>query len=317
MADVELISDVCLKIIEPLQNTLKELVNASKEDLRAFLAKIETNFESIADGFKLELESRDTKILNLEEEIVTLKESVENNKNDYKNIIERLDQLENDAAIDVHRTSFAASNLDSLPNTENESVTPEIVNDQDHELLNDDDESIEQKEALDFVCLGDSIVRWLDLDKIKPGSINKKFCLPGAQIEDIRDALLEINDNFEVRNLYLHVGSNEIPQKSPFEVAKELTNLLTEIKVFMPLTKVYVSTILPKIDSSYIDGINQLNFLLCSSCNILGFVLVQHQAFCNRGIINSNLFAYDQIHLNRSGIAQLARDIKALARSFR
>ena len=59
----------------------------------------------------------------------------------------------------------------------------------------------EEKESLDFVCLGDSIVRWLDLDSINPGSNNKLECMRGAKIEDIRGKLIDLNDQFNIKDM--------------------------------------------------------------------------------------------------------------------
>ena len=141
--------------------------------------------------------------------------------------------------------------------------------------------------------------------------------MPGAKIVDVRNALIDLHDKYTIHNLYLQVGSNEIPEKDPYAVAGELSKFLAEIRLYLPHTKLFVSAVLPKIDSSYLPGINDINYLLCSACNYLGIVFVQHQTFCIQGRIRFDMFAFDQIHMNRHGIAQLENDIKALARSFR
>ena len=184
------------------------------------------------------------------------------------------------------------------------------------ELQADEDE--DEKGSIDFLSLGDSLVRWVNVNKINPGSnSNKLVCRPGAKIMDIRACLEELDGHYDIRNLFINVGSNEIPENDPFEVATRLTSLLAEIKVQMPLTKVYVSAILPKLGPEYIPGINDINYLMFNNCKILDVVFVQHPEFCSRGYINFDLLAGDSIHLNRLGIQQFENDIKELVPSFR
>ena len=286
-------------------------------DLRTFLVDLETKFEdkitACLKSFKYEIGVRDSKIATLENEILSLKELHSNDETQYENIIERLNNLENVGTHDKSPVGWSNVNYDNESNNSesNDSESNENEVDEESQI------SVQEWETLDFVCLGDSLIKWLPVEEINPGHSNKKVCLPGAKIANIRDALDELNNDYNIKNLYLQVGSNEIPDKTPFEVARELTAFLTEIKLYMPDTKLYVSTIIPKIDSSYLPGINEINYLLCGSCNTLGIVLIQHQAFGNRGVINHKLYAYDQIHLNRIGIKYLANDIKKLANSFR
>ena len=169
---------------------------------------------------------------------------------------------------------------------------------------------------IDFACVGDSIVRWIDIDSINPGSHNKLVCRPGATIADIRNSLKEMEEDYTVKNLLVHVGCNEIPQVQPFEVARRLSSLLAEIKVYMPFTKVFVSGILPKLGPEFLPGINDVNFMLFNTCQMLGMSFIQHSAFCRRGEINFRLLAGDGIHLNRGGIKQFELEIKELVPSF-
>ena len=157
----------------------------------------------------------------------------------------------------------------------------------------------------------------LDVNRINPGSKNNKLvCKPGATIMDIRSSLKELEGQYEIKKLFLNIGSNEIPQNEPFEVARRLSSLLAEINVHMPFTNVYVSAVLPKLGPMYIPGINDVNYMVCNTCEMLDMVFVSHPAFCRRGIINFDLLAGDSIHLNRRGIRQLENEIKELVPSF-
>ena len=116
-------------------------------------------------------------------------------------IAQRLDQLEGETDINNEESSIAPSYIDTEINSEIGSNSSQSQNGDD-----DEDESLhDQKETLDLLCLGDSIIRWINVDEIKPESNNKNVCLPGAKIVDVRDSLMELNDTYNISNLYLHV----------------------------------------------------------------------------------------------------------------
>ena len=172
------------------------------------------------------------------------------------------------------------------------------------------------KETIDVLYIGDSIIRWLEIEDIHPSHNSKKVCIPGAKICDIRTALQDLLQEYDFKNIYLHVGSNEIPENSPFCVAQDLSMFMAEVRLYLPTTKVFLSAILPKLDDNYLPGINEINNLLCNSCNAFGYVFVQHPSFAKQGRINWSFFAWDSVHLNRRGVHQLTTDIRRLAASF-
>ncbi len=154
------------------------------------------------------------------------------------------------------------------------------------------------------------------LESINPGCHNKLVCRPGGTVSDIRNSIKELEEEFNIKNLLVHVGCNEIPQVAPFEVARRLSSLLAKIKVHLPFTKVFVSRILPKIGFEFIPGINDVNSMLYNTCDMLGMSFLQHQAFCRRGEIDFRLLARDAVHLNRGGIKKFELEIKELVPSF-
>ena len=299
------ISNLCTHMIAPLNEKIEGLVNnlASKSDLQLFILDIESKFEhgikSCFDHFNKELDSRDAKIKTLEVEIENLKLSSIQNATDFNNLTDRVENLEN-RQNDIYESSSVLSHHEDIDESD-----PENESDVDNE-----------SDSLDFLCLGDSLIKWLKIEEINPGSKNLKVCKPGATILDIRDELIELNEIHDIRNIYLTVGCNEIPHKSPVEVATELGNFLSEIRLHMPSTKVYLSAILPKSGDDYLPGINAINYLLCNICNSVGIVFVQHPSFASNGNINWSLYAHDGIHLNTRGVPQLCADIRRLASSF-
>ena len=68
MNEADIISEICLKIVAPLQDKLNIIAGrlASKDDLQILITSIEHKFQneisSCLDNFKNELEIRDNKI---------------------------------------------------------------------------------------------------------------------------------------------------------------------------------------------------------------------------------------------------------------
>ena len=320
--NAEEIASLCTQLIVPLRDKIDGLLDilASKNDLQTFIVDIETkirsDIESSFETFNRELESRDLQIKSLQTEVEKLKLSRIQNASLYEEMKERIENLESRQNYTFDSSAVLSQSAESNISTTDTNSVPD--NDNESNDIEDNDESVQQneKETLDFVCLGDSIVKWLNIDQINPNSKNLKVCKPGAKIGDIRNELIELNERYDISNLYLHIGCNEIPSKRPLDVAIELANLLSEVSSFMPSTKVYLSAILPKTANNYLRGINMINYLICNMCNTLGYVLVQHPSFSSNGCINWDLYAHDGIHLNTRGVSQLASDIRRLASSF-
>ena len=92
----------------------------------------------------------------------------------------------------------------------------------------------DQKPILDLVVCGDSIIRWIDLEKLNPNGNSKLVCLPGAHIRQVREAIIDLHNEFQISQLIVHVGCNLVPDSNPFAIGSELTSLLTEMKLHMP-----------------------------------------------------------------------------------
>ena len=99
--------------------------------------------------------------------------------------------------------------------------------------------------------------------------------------------------------------------------SREMLEFIDDIKLNMPKNNIFVSLVLPKIDSSWLDGINCLNMQIVDASRRRGFNVIQHPYFACRGHINEALLAGNRIHLSRLGIKQLGVDIKYSLRSHR
>ena len=190
----------------------------------------------------------------------------------------------------------------------------ENLSEQIRELENDCVDDIEDensvKQPLDMLILSDSICRHLNVDLINPGGSNKHICRPGAKIDELKDALINFESHYEVGKLVVHVMTNHIPEETPTDIAREMLEFVKDIKLNMPVTKLFVSLVLPKHNPGWLEGINCLNQQIYNASRKMGFDVIQHPNFAGRGCINSDLLARDGIHLSRQGIKQLGVDFK-------
>ena len=172
------------------------------------------------------------------------------------------------------------------------------------------------KAKKDLVIIGDSIVKHINMDLVNPGKDNQLFCFKGGNVKTIRKEIIDIDAKLSIKSLVLHVGSNFIPADSPDLVAAQILDLVKEIQIQMPSTKIYISAILPKINADYNPGINFINSTLYNESLKKGFVFIQHNKFSRNGVIDFRLYvkreveAERPIHLSYGGVARLACDIK-------
>ena len=277
--DVEHLEKLLLPIKDCLKNlaTKQSLLNLpTKADLNSELQQL---FESVTIHVGEELAKRDKKF------------TAELKLRD-----ERIDKLE-------AQIQELCQNNKSAPETEHSRQTTYAP-----ELFSTVENS--QKENVDLCLIGDSIVKHIDLEKINPGSINKKLCTPGGKIENAREQLKSVSLNNNVKKLIFCTGTNHIPQEKPLDVAKKLINLIRDAKHNLPDSQIFVSAILPKYGKSYARGINIINRTLFQASKLYKFDLIFNLQFQVNGAQNDALYGMDELHLNRRGVARLAKNFK-------
>lgn len=274
---------ICKGIIEPLSekylNISEKLCNkiellASKSDIDQLISKLESRFQS-------ELEQRDKRIHELECRIIDLEGQNISTTDKFMEFRSQISLLENNIETQIVERSSTEIALD-----------------------------INTKEELELAVVGDSITKYIQPDTVRPDVATKNVFKRGGHICDAYVQVCELNDQYNVKELILHTGSNHIPEQDPLSVAYELLSAIDRIKQMMPQTKLYVSAILPKHHVSFIPGINIINRHLYNVRNMVGFEFIQHRAFCARGIVNERLYAIDRIHPSYSGSRQLENDFR-------
>ena len=285
--DEETLTRICNSVISPLNNQIEKLSTDFNDKLLDLSKSIEFNVQSIVvnikNEFLAELKKRDEEILKLKSQVSTLNAKVQK-------ICENADQ---------------PTSLDSVILQEKRKLKPIQFK-----------QANENKIEKDLVLIGDSLIKHVNLDLVNPGKNNELCCFRGATVDTIRKEIIDIDAKFSIKTLVLHVGSNCIPSDLPLSVTAQILDLVDQITVQMPNTKLLVSAILPKINAGYNPGINQINTELCNASLTGNFAVVQHKHFSRDGLINFGYYVNREvenekpIHLNYGGVARLGCDIK-------
>ncbi|XP_068734868.1 uncharacterized protein [Montipora capricornis] len=123
----------------------------------------------------------------------------------------------------------------------------------------------------------------------------------GARVEDMEDYLKPLIRK-EPDELILHMGTNNIRDDDPREVAEGIVNVAFQIEQNSPNTNISISSILLRSDKSLNDKINETNKILRSLCKSKGWPFLDHRN------IDISCLNRRGLHLNRKGSNQLTKD---------
>ena len=161
-------------------------------------------------------------------------------------------------------------------------------------------------EPEDSIIVGDSMIRH-QLEEFcgRAPKRRKRYCYPGAKIDDITKALEDITEKEKHDSLYIvHVGTNDVKNTNSEELLEKYKRLIGTLKE--KRSKFMVSSILPRIGAEkqfYNKAFSTNDRLksLCSKENVEFINLWNH--FYDQQI----LFNHDGLHLNPVGSARLGR----------
>ena len=161
-------------------------------------------------------------------------------------------------------------------------------------------------EPEDSIIVGDSMIRH-QLEEFcgRAPKRRKRYCYPGAKIDDITKALEDITAKEKHDSLYIvHVGTNDVKNTNSEELLEKYKRLIGTLKE--KRSKFIVSGFLPRIGAEnkfYNKAFSTNDRLksLCSKENVEFLNLWNH--FNDQWI----LFNHDGLHLNPVGSARLGR----------
>ena len=268
------------KTIEELTNAIKLL--PTKDDIHEVYTKLK-------DLFFYELGLRDQKIADLEDTVNALKDQ---NKRAAELNAVSIQELKNEI-------TQISGKLTAVEESKQKNIAEEIP------VVST------AKNKLDLLIVGDSIVKYVNPEKINPGGRNKLICIPGGTLPDIRNALIYESKHNYIDSLVLNLGTNHLSFESPTSIGEQLSNFCAEIRQNLPNTRLLFSGLLPKTSDYYTPTVSFINNRLFQASKIHGFKLIMHKKFFYEdGSINFSLLSKDKIHLNKHGVAVFGSTIK-------
>ena len=122
----------------------------------------------------------------------------------------------------------------------------------------------------------------------------------GATIEDMEDYLKPVIRK-EPETIVLHIGTNDLRNLSPKQVAEGITNLGSQINEESPNTNIVIFSILLRTDNSQLAvKATEANKLLSATCSKNRWKFINHKSI-NRSCLNTR-----GLHLNRKGSSVIA-----------
>ena len=165
------------------------------------------------------------------------------------------------------------------------------------------------EEDFETRLVGDSMIRGQLVEFCGRASNNKRkrFCFPGARLDDITSACDEVTNGADDNTLYiLHAGTNDVSSTRSEELLQKYRLMIQRYKHMSRNNKIIVSGIIPRISakSRFYDKAYSTNSRLISLClqEKVEFVNLWDDFYGNK-----SLFHTDGVHLNPVGAARLGR----------
>ncbi len=172
-----------------------------------------------------------------------------------------------------------------------------------------------EEEPHEVRMVGDSIIRG-QLEEFcgRAPRNRKRFCIPGARVEDISEALEEVvQDTTNDTLVVIHAGTNDVVQTRSEELLERYRRMIWLYKT--KTSNVLISGVLPRISapSVFYSKAFSLNNRLMSLCLQEGVEFINTW---NDFYQQEHLFAKDGLHLSGVGSARLGRLLDGGVRSF-
>lgn len=155
------------------------------------------------------------------------------------------------------------------------------------------------------IILGDSIVSKIEGWKMsnKENRVSVRS-FPGSTVEDMSDYIRPTIKS-QPDNLILHVGTNNLKNSEPLEIAEAIVKICEKIEHSSPNTKIAVSELTIRKDSKELnEGRLAVNKILHSFAKTRDWKVIVHDK------VDSSCLNGRGLHLNNRGILTLAKDFK-------
>ena len=155
------------------------------------------------------------------------------------------------------------------------------------------------------VIIGDSIIKGLRRDLLSRAAKRRVTVrsFPGATVGDMKH-YLQPSLQLKPSEIVLHVGTNDLRDRSSRDVAEQIVDLGNLVSSSSPDTKVTISALTQRYDEECLGKkVTDCNKVIKSFCNQNGWGFVKHPNIDESCVNNQKL------HLNKKGIAILASNL--------
>ena len=161
------------------------------------------------------------------------------------------------------------------------------------------------RRTINVAVAGDSMLKYINPSKLSKSlkqNVHVKT-FPGAKVADM-EHYVKPTLAHAPEYLVLHVGTNDLRQKSPRQIATSITKLGHEINANMPNTKLILSEVIVRNDDPQLMiKVKEVNSKLSQVCLSNRWDLLTHG-----NILVKHLNPYG-VHLNKQGTSILAKNL--------
>ena len=169
-----------------------------------------------------------------------------------------------------------------------------------------DEHAKKHRKSRTTVIVGDSMTKHINAQRLERSVQGSKVRLEtyrGANVEamshHIQPCLKKNPDD-----LIIHVGTNDLKNKSASDVANDIITLCNGISEKHPSTRIIISELITRTDQKDLEPkIREVNSILTKCCRQRNWGLIRHN---NIGANHLNNYG---LHLNKLGTAVLAKNI--------
>ena len=168
------------------------------------------------------------------------------------------------------------------------------------------------------LLIGDSMIKHMDSKKLERAAGCKTTChsYGGAKIKDIHDKIKDLSSgntaDHEYETIIAHVGTNDLTTREPEEVAADMEDLITTMKVHAKT--VAISEVIKRYDNNELLINNKIN----SYNNLVKDLCLKHNiSIISNNTIDKSLLNRSYLHLNRNGDKVLGKTLCDYLKSLR
>ena len=254
----------------------------------------------------------------LSTEIDTQKKKIYEEENRINQNRQRVIDIEQTLSSEFHTKTNIYT---SQPEVTNHRLTTPLnasINTSINASINNNINNSNNKEVLELLVIGSSIMKFVDAKRIekRDPEKTKTICIPGAKTEDVVDELKKLKDQFNIKKMIIHIGANHTPEVQPVHLEQTLFKFYDKIRNMFPETIIYNSAMIPRNINGTIKTFDMINRKVATYCNTKMIKTIKHWQFENENNFQSLVLRKDLLHPTNQGTKTIAMNFIAFYRNY-